>query len=77
MASLASSGLAVGAGLLHVFAELSLVRIFVATGALHLLPVIDHSRLWFELGRLFVAVGARNGDVAASQYEARLLVPHQ
>ena len=46
----------------------------MATGAVQILPVIDHGRLRLELRRFLVAVGAGHGHVPARQHEVRLLV---
>jgi len=67
MAGLAPKRRAVAAQLLHAFGELPLVRILVAGLAIQILPVIEHHRLWLCIGMLwfFVAIGARDRDVAA------------
>ena len=46
----------------------------MATCAIQTAPVVNHSRLRLELRRLFVAVGARHGNVATSEPEAGLLM---
>lgn len=50
------------------------MRIGVATCAIQTAPVVNHGRLGLELRRLLVAIGARHGNVPASQHEAGLLM---
>ena len=49
------------------------MRIGVATGAVQILPVIDH-RFRLEFGRFLVAICARHRHVSARQQEVRFLV---
>ena len=76
MTSLATYGGSVGPYLQHPFFELALVRICVATGAVQVFPVIDHS-FWLERLRFLVALTARNRQVSASQHEMRFLMLRQ
>jgi len=77
VASLAPRRGAVRPDLQHALLELPFVRIGVATRAIQLAPVVDHGRLWLELGRLLVTVQAGHRNVAARQHESGLLVPGQ
>jgi len=49
------------------------MRIGVTTGAVQIVPVIDH-RLRLEFCRLFVAVGTRHGHVPTREHEVRFFV---
>ncbi len=76
MACLASAWTACSLCLLHALIELPIVRISMATGATQIRPVID--RGWGpEIGRLFVAIGARHRNVLARQKETRLFMARQ
>lgn len=74
MAGLATDGSFVSAELLHALLELAFMRIVVATGTVQVLPAIDSGWFGLELGGFLVALGARHGDVPASQHKAGLLV---
>jgi len=65
VAGFATRGRTVGPHLQHPLLELAFVWIGVATGAVQILPVIDHRRFWLELRRLLVAIRAGNRQVAA------------
>ena len=73
MAGLAPGWRTIGTRLEHAFLELSFVRIGMTTGAVQILPVIDHS-LRLKFRRLLVAVGTRYRHVPAGKHEMRFLV---
>jgi hypothetical protein len=72
--SFASGSGTVRSDLLHAIVKLSLVWIRVTTRAVQILPVIDHCGFGLELNCLFVAFGARYGNVPARQHKMSLLV---
>ena len=51
--------------------------IFVATGAVQILPTIDRGRLRLEFSRLLVAIGARHRNVSPGENKASLFVVSQ
>lgn len=65
------------ARLAHPLVELAVVRIFVATGANQILPMVLRGRFWLEGVCLLVAIGARDRDMAAGQCKLRFPVPRQ
>ena len=65
MARLAPGRFATGSRLQHTLLELSLVRIGMAGDAGKTVPMIEDRRLGLDVGILFVAVAARNGDMAS------------
>ncbi len=77
MTGLASHGSAVGSHHLHALFELSFVRIAVATRAIKVSPVINHSWFRLKLSGLFMAICTRNRDVPTGQDKMRLLMLRQ
>lgn len=74
MADLATGLSFISAELLHALLELAFMGIVVTTGAVEALPAIDDGWFGLELGRFFVALGARYGDVAAGQHKPSFLM---
>ena len=50
------------------------MRIIVTTGAVQALPVVNHRRLWLELRRFLVTVGAGDCNVPPGEHKARCFV---
>jgi len=61
----------------HALAELSLMRIFVATRACEIIPAVNRSRHGFQFRAFFVTVATRSSDMSSRQGELRLFVPGQ
>ena len=74
VASLATHGLAVLAQLGHALVELAFVDILVATGAGQIFEVIRNLRLRLIFVSELVAIPAWYGDMAAGEFETRLLM---
>ena len=77
VATFAAGDGSVGAGLLHAFVKLSLVRILVAGRASEIFPVIEDNRFGRSLRvlLLLVAIATGDGNVPARQNKVRFFVP--
>ena len=79
VAGLATRWRSIRPRLLHALGELVVVRVLVTGLAIQIIPVIEHHRLGLGVRvlRLFMAVRAGDGNVAAREGEPRILVPLQ
>ena len=61
----------------HAVIELPFVRVFVASRACQVAPVVKNSGLGLEVRVLLVAIAASDRDMTSREHKARFLVPGQ
>ena len=66
MAGLATSRLPVGSSLAHALGKLPFMRIGVTRNTVQVLPFVDRRKFVLDRDGVFVAIGADDGQVAAS-----------